>query len=74
MFEQQSTFNPNMPLRMLQYAGSLYEKDITLRGKNKYSKTIIPLPVPRLLVFYNGWDELPDYFYIKPYLETHSNH
>ena len=60
MFEQQSTFNPNMPLRMLQYAGSLYEKDITLRGKNKYSKTIIPLPVPRLLVFYNGRDEMPD--------------
>lgn len=60
MFEQQSSFNPNMPLRMLQYAGSLYEKDITLREKNKYSKTIVPLPVPRLLVFYNGRDEMPD--------------
>jgi len=54
MYEQQSTFNPNMPLRMLQYAGSLYEKDITLRGKNKYSRRIVPLPVPKMVVFYNG--------------------
>ena len=54
MYEQQSTFNPNMPLRMLQYAGSLYEKDITLRGKNKYSRRIVPLPVPKLVLFFNG--------------------
>ena len=26
LYEQQSTYNPNMPLRMLQYAGNLYEK------------------------------------------------
>lgn len=60
MYEQQSTFNPNMPLRMLQYAGSLYEKDITLRGKNKYSRRIVPLPVPRLVVFYNGLEQEAD--------------
>ena len=60
MYEQQSTFNPNMPLRMLQYAGSLFEKDITLRGRNKYSRRIVPLPVPRLVVFYNGLEREPD--------------
>ena len=60
MYEQQSTFNPNMPLRMLQYAGSLYEKDITLRGKNKYSRRIVPLPVPKLVVFYNGLEQEDD--------------
>ena len=60
MYEQQSTYNPNMPLRMLQYAGSLYEKDITLRGKNKYSKSLVALPVPKLVVFYNGTAETPD--------------
>ena len=60
MYEQQSTHNPNMPLRMLQYAGNLYEKDITIRGRNKYSKTLIDLPVPKLVVFYNGTDEEPD--------------
>ena len=60
MYEQQSSYNPNMPLRMLQYAGSLYEKDITARKKNKYSKTLIELPAPRLVVFYNGKDDEPD--------------
>ena len=28
LYEQQSTFNPNMPIRMMQYAGNLYEKYI----------------------------------------------
>ena len=60
MYEQQSTYNPNMPLRMLQYAGSLFEKDITQRGRNKYSKRIVDLPVPKLVVFYNGTDDEPD--------------
>ena len=26
LYEQQSSYNPNMPLRMMQYAGNLYEK------------------------------------------------
>ena len=25
-YEQQSTFNPNMPVRMLEYAGNMYER------------------------------------------------
>ena len=60
MYEQQSTYNPNMPLRMLQYAGNLYEKDLTRRKKNKYSKRLIDLPVPKLVVFYNGTAQEPD--------------
>lgn len=60
MYEQQSTYNPNMPLRMLQYAGNLFEQDLTKRRKNKYSKSLIELPVPKLVVFYNGTDEEPD--------------
>lgn len=60
MYEQQSTYNPNMPLRMLQYAGSMYEKVVTLRKKNKYGKTLISLPIPKLIVFYNGTDTMPD--------------
>ena len=50
MYEQQSTYNPNMPLRMLQYAGNLFEQDLTKRRKNKYSKSLIELPVPKLVV------------------------
>lgn len=59
LYEQQSTYNPNMPLRMLQYAGQLYEKHISERKYNKFGKKLIPLPAPRLIVFYNGLDEMP---------------
>ena len=60
MYEQQSTFNPNMPLRLMQYTSNIYEKLITLWRKNKYGKTMIRLPVPKLVVFYNGRVEEPD--------------
>ena len=54
MYEQQSTFNPNMPLRLMQYTGNLYEKLITRDQKNKFGKKLIRLPIPKLVVFYNG--------------------
>ena len=60
LYEQQSSFNPNMPLRMLQYAGNLYEKYVKQNKLNKYGKTLIALPVPKFVVFYNGEDEQPD--------------
>ncbi|MBQ3423726.1 MAG: hypothetical protein IJH38_00810 [Clostridia bacterium] len=60
LYEQQSTFNPNMPLRMLQYTGNIYEKYVTVNRRNKYGKTLVQLPVPKLVVFYNGKDEMPD--------------
>ena len=60
LYEQQSTFNPNMPLRLMQYTGNMYEKLITLQKRNKYGKTLIPLPVPKLVVFYNGLRDAPD--------------
>ena len=60
LYEQQSTFNPNMPLRLMQYTSNIYEKLITLQKRNKYGKTLIPLPVPKLVVFYNGVPDAPD--------------
>ena len=60
MYEQQSTYCPNMPLRMLQYSASLYEKYVTQQEKNKYGRALIKLPVPRLVVFYNGKDDKPE--------------
>ena len=56
MYEQQSTYNPNMPVRMLQYAGNLYEKYFQENHLNKFGKKLLPLPVPKLVVFYNGED------------------
>ena len=60
LYEQQSSYNPNMPVRLLQYAGNMYEQFIVINKKNKYGKTLIKLPVPKLVVFYNGPDERPE--------------
>lgn len=57
IYEQQCTFNPNMPIRMLMYAGRLYDKYIHINHKNVYSQSVIYLPIPKLVVFYNGLDE-----------------
>lgn len=65
LYEQQSTYNPNMPLRQLQYLGNLYEQYLKKNELNKYSYKIIPLPVPKLIVFYNGQDNKPDEMILK---------
>ena len=65
LFEHQATYNPNMPLRLMQYAGNLYEKYITERKLNKYGKTLVKLPAPKLVVFYNGTDEQEDETILK---------
>ena len=54
LYEQQSTYNPNMPLRLLQYAGNLYERYIAEHKLNKYGSRRLVLPAPKLVVFYNG--------------------
>ena len=62
LYEQQSSYNPNMPLRQLQYLGLLYEGYLQ-KHKDKYDKfghDLIPLPVPKFVVFYNGRDKLDD--------------
>ena len=59
LYEQQSSYNPNMPLRMMQYVGNIYEALITLRKKNKFGSKLIPLPVPRLVTFYNRTTDKP---------------
>ena len=40
LYEQQSTYNPNMPLRQLQYLGNLYEQYLKKNELNKYSYKI----------------------------------
>ena len=58
LYEHQSTYNPNMPLRFLLYLSELYSGMVA--GKNIYGRTRIPLPLPRFIVFYNGTEERPD--------------
>ena len=59
LYEQQSSYCPNMPIRMLQYAALLYEKHMKRNGMSKYSSSLLKLPVPRLVVFYNGKRDRP---------------
>jgi hypothetical protein len=54
LIEQQSTINPNMPLRILMYIARVYEK-IT-ENSDVYAKGLIKIPRPELIVLYNGPD------------------
>ncbi len=60
VYEHQSTYNPNMPLRQLQYLGSLYEGYIKKNKLNKFGDTLLELPIPKLVVFYNGLTNAED--------------
>ncbi|MEZ3447703.1 MAG: hypothetical protein K1W30_21700 [Lachnospiraceae bacterium] len=60
MYEQQSTYNPNMPVRKLMYAARLYDKYIHINKLNIYSTKQIRLPVPKLVTFYNGKEDKED--------------
>ena len=60
IYEHQSTYNPNMPLRMMEYAEHVYSGYIDRNGFNKYGSKQITLPVPKLAVFYNGTADKPD--------------
>ena len=58
LYEEQSTFNPNAPIRGMMYFGRLYEK--YLAGRNRYGTKLIRLPRPKYYVLYLGKDERPD--------------
>ena len=60
LYEQQSSYNPNMPVREFMYAGKLYDKFIHSARLNRYGKKLLPLPLPKLVVFYNGTDKKED--------------
>ncbi len=55
--EHQSTINPNMPLRCLEYISRLYET--IFESKEKYSRKLLHIPRPEFYVFYNGEETFP---------------
>ena len=59
LYEHQSTFSPNLPLRGLFYFSRLYQKIIG-NEKKIYSSKLIELPYPQFVVFYNGTTEEPE--------------
>ena len=60
LYEAQSTYNPNMPLRGMFYFSRLYSGYVKTRKLNIYSSTLLSLPAPRYIVFYNGAQEEPE--------------
>ena len=65
LWEHQSTYNPNMPLRGMMYFGKLYDKYIKTEKKNIFGKKLVRIPTPRYYVFYNGSDEYPPIMNLK---------
>lgn len=60
LYEHQSTFNPNMPIRGLIYLVGAFESYIKQHDLNLYGSRQIKLPTPRYIVFYNGIEDYPD--------------
>lgn len=59
LYEHQSTFSPNLPLRGLLYFARLYQK-LVGNEKKIYSGKRLELPYPQFVVFYNGTKDEPE--------------
>ena len=54
VYEHQSTWSYNMPLRGFRYTAELYNKLIYEQDLDVYRRKMIRLPTPQYVVFYNG--------------------
>ena len=52
LYEHQSTWNPNMPLRFLMYVAKEYQ--MLVRNQTLYASALVKVPTPHFVVFYNG--------------------
>ena len=60
LYEHQSTWNPNMPLRGLFYFAEVYKGYVASHNLDVYSSARLQIPAPRYVIFYNGTKEEPD--------------
>ncbi len=60
LWEHQSSYNPNIPMRFFIYAAKLYEKYIATSDYNPYSSKLQKVPCPKCICFYNGTEGLPE--------------
>ena len=63
LYEHQSTYSPNLPLRYLFYIADLYS-GIT-KDENLYGTRCVQIPAPQFVIFYNGSEKLPDRTVLK---------
>ena len=55
MFEQQSSKNPNMPLRFLHYVSDVFRE--LFSNSILHRRSMIKIPVPHFVTFYNGLEK-----------------
>ena len=65
LYEHQSTYNPNMPLLEFIYFACLYHAYAEQNKSNVYGNTLVKIPNPHYIVFYNGTKEMPDRMELK---------
>lgn len=64
LYEHQSTYSPNLPLRGLFYFADLYRGMVGER-QDLYSSKRIELPMPQFVIFYNGMQSEPERSVLK---------
>jgi len=73
LVEHQSSINENMPFRMLLYCARSYEMITT--KKDIYRQSLIKIPRPEFIVFYNGKAKFPEQKTLKlsdAFIQTNS--
>ncbi|MCM1387155.1 MAG: Rpn family recombination-promoting nuclease/putative transposase [Bacillus sp. (in: Bacteria)] len=60
LYEHQSTYNSNMPVRFFIYLAEEYQKLLEQAKDCLYGTKQITLPVPQCIVFYNGERDMPE--------------
>lgn len=60
MYEHQSTYSPNLPVRFLIYLAQEYQIVTDKAERSLYGSGRITLPTPQCIVFYNGMKEMPE--------------
>ena len=63
LYEHQSTYSPNMPLRELIYFVNIISR--RLKDKNLYGRSLVKIPVPHFVVFYNGKEPAPEHYELR---------
>lgn len=63
LYEHQSTVNPNMPLRNLFYVSK--ELSMLVDANTLYWRSLVKIPAPSFIVFYNGREEQPERKYLR---------
>ena len=65
LYEQQSRPNSNMPLRGLLYFAELYQKHLAQKEIDLNWSSLVKIPNPRFVVFYNGQPERPERYKLR---------